>query len=202
MNRLLQSLREARTDWIVVDYLLRSDLNWFTQFLEQYNGRSIILTGDCELVIEADSCLTAGGGRMGDKCYHIRYPLEIAQKMHISELELLNCLIAARVFLQHEYNTRVRIICDNSAAVACMSTGRGKDPIMMCICRAFWYLFAARNISFQFKHAPGISMTVADALSRQHLSTQDSSRAADVVRENHLKYVEVSLDVLDYKRYF
>lgn len=69
-----------------MDSELRRDLDWFHEFLADFNGRSLIVDGEPTVSIEADSCLSRGGGCMGDRCYALVYPEGIASTMHIFQL--------------------------------------------------------------------------------------------------------------------
>lgn len=202
MNRLLCALREQRTRFIRMDGNLLSDIEWFRVFLSEYNGRSLIVEDAPHRTVEADSCLTAGGGCMGSLCYHYLYPPEQAATMHISQLEAWNCLIAARVFLSDAYDECVMICCDNEAAVSSLSSGRARDNVLLAVARAFWFFAARRNLKFIFTHVPGVSMTTADALSRQHISENSAAKAAGIVQEKSLEYVDVSHGLCDISAFF
>lgn len=71
MNRILEVMREAKGWMMRVDDRLKADLSWFIKFMEDFNGRSFIIEESPVLVIEADSCLSGGGARMGQWCYAI-----------------------------------------------------------------------------------------------------------------------------------
>lgn len=198
MNRLLAALRDAKGGAIRVDSSLSRELEWFNNFLSAYNGRSLIVDPTPSIVIEADSCLSGGGARMNHLCYAFEYPGNIAQKLHITHLEALNCLVAARTFLPECHDTCVSIVCDSKGAVCALAGGRAKDLVLASIARAFWFLAARHNIKFKFNHAPGTSMVVADALSRQHLGQNESAKAAKIVDELCLQYVHVNAKDCDY----
>lgn len=201
MNRILEVLREARGQPVRVDRRMKADLSWFAQFLDQYNGRTLIVDPTPTASMEVDSCLIGGGGRMFGLCYAVRYPPKIAESLHISQLEALNCVIAAKVFLREHRDTCVSIICDNQGAVTTLSSGKGRDPVITAIGRMFWYISARQNIKFIFTHAPGSSMIIADALSRQFLSDNDFEVAQRVVKDHNLEYVGVPLGVCDYQEF-
>lgn len=192
LNRILEALRNADKGPVRVDRYFKSDLDWFMNFLPEYNSRTLILPPNPSLVIEADSSLVGGGAYMNGLCYAYLYPDDIAKRLHISQLEALNCLIAARVFLTESRDQCVRVVCDNQGAIASLSSGRGRDIIITAICRAFWFFAAKRNIFFIFTHAPGESMTIADALSRQYISERDCIVARDLIHEIGLTYVNVN----------
>lgn len=198
MNRLLHALREATGNYIIMSDQVKRDLYWFKCFLKEYNGRLLIVGESPSITIEADSCLSGGGAWTGARCYSYVYPDEIQRDMHISQLEAYNCLIAARVFLRDAAGVCVQIVCDNESAISCLSTGRGRDPIIMSVCRAFWYFAARRDIRFVFTHAPGTSMAIADALSRSHLSDSAYGLACDLATRNRLRFVDVHPEDCDY----
>lgn len=130
MNRLLAALRDARGGAIRVDSILCDELEWFTNFLETYNGRSLIVDPTPTITIEADSCLSGGGARMDSLCYALEYPDDIASSLHITQLEALNCLLAARTFLRHYHDTCVSVVCDSKGAVTALAGGRARDPVL------------------------------------------------------------------------
>lgn len=152
-------------------------------------------------VLEVDSCLVGGGGRLGNLCYAYQYPVSVASRMHISQLEAYNCLIGARVLLEGRTNMCIEIACDNQAATSSLQSGRGRDPIIMSICRGFWFFSAKYNIRFKFSYVPGELMTVADALSRKFIFPEDCLRAEAIVHQYNLVHVDVRPEHCDYKTY-
>lgn len=103
INRLLECLGDGSDNMIRVNLRLARNLDWFADFLAEFNGRSLIIDPNPTITIEADSCLTGGGAWMNDQCYSIEYPARVARAMHITQLEAYNCLVAARVFLWEDH---------------------------------------------------------------------------------------------------
>lgn len=201
MNRMLAPLRLATKKWIKVDRHLRDDLDWFINFLRRYNGRSLILVGDPDILIEADSCMVGGGGWSGRDCYTYKYPTQSINGWSISELEAYNCLIAARVLLKGVYNRTVMVVCDNNAAIMSLSSGSARNPNILAVCRAFWFMSATYNLRFVFNHAPGSEMTIADTLSRVYLSDHNEKRAQEIITQKNLNCLPVlkcDTDILNY----
>lgn len=139
---------------------------------------------------------------MGSSCYSFVYPQEYVNAMHISQLEAWNCLIAARHFLREVHDECIEIRCDNDPALSSLASGRGRDPMLLAICRAFWYFGAVRNIRFLFSYVPGELMTVADALSRRHLSNANAARADEIIEAHGLISSPIDIQVCDIQNYF
>lgn len=97
LNGILEALRNAEGAPVLVDRHYRADLRWFIEFLPDFNGRALILDHQPSAIIDADSSLVGGGAYMNQMCYAYCYLPDIARNLHISQLEALNCLIAARV---------------------------------------------------------------------------------------------------------
>lgn len=123
-----------------------------------------------EVYLEADSCLSGCGAICAGQYYHRQFPdFIIQQGCHISQLELLNLVIAMKVWAGRWHNQAVVLFCDNSAAVTVLSTGRSKDSFLLACAREIWWHAAKHDLLLQPRHRPGASMHVADALSRLHL---------------------------------
>lgn len=82
MNRLLDALHATDDGPIPIGHQAKADLGWFVMFLEQYNGRSLIITGDPVMTIDADSCLQGGRATKGTDCYMYRYPPTFQHTYH------------------------------------------------------------------------------------------------------------------------
>ena len=76
------------------------DLNWFIQFLSQFNGKVMFPTGRSRINVYVDSCLTGMGGIWDNNVYTISRHVEATRGLNITQLEALHVLIATRVFAQ------------------------------------------------------------------------------------------------------
>ena len=81
---------------------LRSDVRWWYDFMESYNGTSAICTfpwSDPDEVISSDACLIAGGALSSKQFFHKVFPKYVVDmNLHINALELLTLVVAVRVF--------------------------------------------------------------------------------------------------------
>ena len=64
---------------------------------------------------------------------------------------------------------RVEFQCDNQAAVECLKTGTSRSPAVMALIRTLYSICVMHNFLIRASHLPGISNTIADALSRNKM---------------------------------
>ena len=202
MARILAYLRGHPPGYTPISEGVRADLRWFLNFLLTFNRISLIPPAAPTFNIEADSCLKGGGALGNGSCYMYRYPPALAEA-HISQLEAINCMAAVRALIRPEHEgCTVLMECDNSAAVAVFTAGRGRDPLILASARAIWRHAAEVDCALIFTHVPGEFMDAADALSRACLSPQHEAKAWQVVRDRHLSVIEVDYSLFDLDGYF
>lgn len=171
VSRMLITLRSApRHGVIVLDNEFKKDVHWFNVFLPDYNGVHLIDSPLDTTMVELDSCLTGCGGICGTQYYHATFPQFIIDQQHpICHLEMLNIVVAAKLWGSQWTRKRVTVFCDNAAAVSVLITGRGRDPFLLQCAREIWLLSALHDFTLAPQHKPGSEMVIADALSRVHL---------------------------------
>ena len=174
-NRILQCLRDSPNRGSHgLSLGFRKDLKFFVDLLPDYNGVRVIdkkeLTYQSQ--IELDACLTGCGATIGTQYYAELFPPEVAESGHIiAHLELLNVVVALKVWGREWTGKRVQVVCDNSNACIAIQTGRSKDPFMQHCVREL-FLFSARyDVEMAAVHRPGELMERADALSRMFTSS-------------------------------
>ena len=196
VGRLLQALREAMGLHMKISQDMRKDLDWFIQFLKDWNGVALINTGTPSREIVADACPRGFRVANGERCYSAEVPQDI-QEAHISALEAMNVLVAVNTFTDdHDAGRVIRIRCDNSAAVNVFTTGRARDPYLMACARAMWMLQATCQFKLVFVHTPGVEMTVADSLSRAPFDQGAKRRAEFIMEINSLKLHQPDFGIL------
>ena len=187
MSHILAQLRGHPIGYTRVTAGTQADIRWFLDFLPVFNGVSLVPAFPPVLLIEADSCMEGGGALAGDRCYTYAYTERIKKGAHISQLEAINCLAAIRLFVEatHTGNT-IEVQCDNTAAIAVYTSGKGKDPVILACARGIWRHVAALDCYLVFTHIPGVRMGVADTLSRACLSTTHANKAIALIRDRSL----------------
>ena len=94
-----------------------------------YNGVSLYDHKPIGLTLELDACLTGFGGHCGHSIYHLPIVRGFRQ-WAIVHLEMVNILIAIRLFKSLWKGRKVLIKCDNEAVVSVLKTEKTRDPYL------------------------------------------------------------------------
>ena len=166
LNRMLELLRSCQgRQKIKLTPDFKRDLRWFAKFLPTYNGISLYDHRQVDVTLELDACLTGFGGCSGSFVYHL--PIERGfRNWTIVHLEMVNILMAIRLFKFQWASRRVFIRCDNEAVVTVLRNGKTRDPFLAACARNIWLESARSDIDIQYGHIRGVDNKVADLLSR------------------------------------
>ena len=169
INRILELFRKnhhCRKIYLNVDF--HRDLQWFLTFLPTYNGISYITKSDVDEVqsLYLDACLTGMGAVWRDRVYatpiHNCGDLELT----IVHLEMMNIVIALRIWGQFWQHGSISVNCDNLGVVQVVKTSKTRDPFLALCIRNIWLITSAYDIDLNIKHIPGVKNVIADTLSR------------------------------------
>ena len=169
-NRILADLREAPdrgSESLSLGF--RQDVRFFADLWPHYNGVRILQKRDvvCQEQLELDACLGGCGAYIGDQFYSEVFPSDVLQMEHpIARLELLNIVVALKVWGRDWAGTRVRVFCDNTNAVLAVQSGRSRDGYVQHCIREIFQWCTRFDIEMHATHRPGSQMGRADALSR------------------------------------
>ena len=155
------------------------DINWFIKFMLYYNGKTSIYHKPVSAMqsIQLDASLTGIGDVWAGLVYAHKLPPEILAIANITHLEMLNVLVALRVWGQHWSGSRVVIQCDNQAVVSVLNSGRTSDPLLAAYARSIWLICACLDIDLILIHIMGKNNIWADALSRWFVSSNNNDIA-------------------------
>ena len=166
LNRMLQFLRSITNDSatkLTAEFC--KDLNWFRTFIHQFNGVVYYDLRPVQAELHLDACLTGFGGIFDNQCYALPIPKNF-KNYSIVHLEMLNIVVALKIWAQQWSSKKLRIKCDNMAVVEVLTSGRARDPILALCARNVWLISAIYNISIHIEHIPGKNNVIADLLSR------------------------------------
>ena len=173
---MLQNLRDTpKRGSETLSLGFKRDLKFFADLLPQYNGVRIIAKESIEFQgeLELDACMSGCGAFNGTQYYAEQFPDRVRQAGHsIAHLELLNIVVAVKVWASHWRHRRVKIHCDNSNAVLAVQTGRSRDAFMQGCARELFLWEARYDIDVTVVHKPGRLLVRADALSRLHTESR------------------------------
>ena len=127
LNRMFDTLRSHfGKDHILLDHQFHRDLNWFTKFLPHFNGIAFFNHIPFCMTIELDACLEGLGAICQNQVYSLKIPKNF-ENYSIVYLEMLNILVALRVWCHHWATHRILLKCDNQAVVSVLNSGKTQD---------------------------------------------------------------------------
>ena len=173
MLDLLRSSHNVKKITLTSDF--RRDICWFAKFLPAYNGANFYDHRNIEHVIELDVCLTRLGGKFGNLVYFLSLSRGY-NECTIVHLEMVNILLAVRLFSSLWLGRKVLIKCDNNAVVTILRTGKSRDPFLSACARNIWYCSSTHDIDIDYVHIRGSDTKVADLFSRWSGSRADLDR--------------------------
>ena len=181
LNRMLQLLRDNYDSTIIkLSASFKRDLKWFETFLMSYNGVSYFDHVVDREVVHLDACLTGLGGVYKNYVYHLPITKGF-QNLTIVHLEMLNIVLAVRVFGAHWHRKKILIKCDNQAVVTVLCSGRTADPFLATCARNLWFDSDLQDIDISYVHVMGKSNVTADLLSRWHTSDENIKKLNSLV---------------------
>ena len=146
LNRMLQLLRDNTTKPVItLDERFYKDLNWFNTFLSQYNGVTFYDRQKPQHTVHLDACLTGFGGSFNNMVYHLQIPLEY-KNYTIVHLEILNIVVALKIWGKHWQDKLIELKCDNLAVVEVLRAGKARDNVLATCARNIWLLTSLFNI--------------------------------------------------------
>ena len=167
---------------------IRSELIWWRDNINAYNGRSIseILGLDnWQFEIYTDASISGWGASLfqaGDSISKTNGRwLNNEKSKHINFLELRAIQFALFAFRKFIINSSVRIHCDNTTAMAYINKFGGcRSSSMSYLSRKICLWCIDNSVSLTAIHIPGIYNTLADRLSRKFTDNIEWSLDTDI----------------------
>ena len=149
------------------------DLNWFARFLREYNGISFFdQEKEAEYEIFLDACLEGMGAFCENQVHSTDIKGLLPSGLSIVHYEMLNIVVTLRLWCQWLRRKKVKIHCDNMAAVMVCKTGKTRDNFLGTCYRNLWLICALFDIDLEVVHIEGKKNVIADVLSRINLKKQ------------------------------
>ena len=194
-SRILALLRSSPfTGKVAVTDEMRMDVGWFLKFGRSFNG--VCLLPQCkkkEWVIECDSTKQGGGAFSETHFYTEIYDTALTEKLtNIAQYEALNLVHALSLLLPPDpVNYVVRINTDNLASQMVLTSGKGRDNILCACARQIWLIAAMGSFELQIVHKPGVTLILADALSRFATDKRLRGKAITMCKNKSLQRVRL-----------
>ena len=195
MSSLLYTPRSYRlSQYCPLSSVNYSDLRWRCHFLPHYNGVSIIKTSpwlEDRLFLSTDACSTGAGGYFNGQYFHTPFPSPILRQFghDINFLELLTIMVTLKLWGELLRGKRVILQCDNENSVLAINSGRSRVPGMHLCLREIWFLTARYDIEIFAQHVAGVDNSIADHLSRWHLSPVHRTRFTTLTADTPTEHV-------------
>jgi hypothetical protein len=183
---------ERVTPYLRLGEPFRADARWWAAFAHDWNGVSVLFQRPTEWVsssseairLQTDACETGAGAVCGTHWFAHRWTAdEIAasktytssssgsdsdreQQRSMPYLELLSLTMAAHAWGAAWAGQRVVFENDCEPVVHSVNSLTSHSPAMMTLIRTLWLIAARHGFEFRVTHIPGVTNSLADALSR------------------------------------
>ena len=167
-NKISMLRHSCHRTLVTVD--VRQDIVWWFQFIQSFNGKSLLLHKTPIECVYTDACDKGAGGSFGADWFYYNWSQDWpeAETFHINEKEVLAVVLAAYRWSHLWQHKKVIIYSDNSVTVASINKGTARNKTIMRGLRSLFWLSAIFNFHLVARFIPGISNTVADSASRVH----------------------------------
>ena len=180
VNRILAALKAAPDKgYVTLTSEFSKDIAWFNAFLIKFNGRTFFSKHFHNPVsnVYLDASLIGLGGVWMNKVYQCLVPsIDVTHNVSIVHYEMINILLAIRLWAKELHNKCLCFHCDNMAVVSILNSGRGQDSLLLSIARNIWLTAANHDIDITVTHIPGKHNVTADLLSRWQIAGTDRSK--------------------------
>ena len=147
-----------------------ADIHWFLTFLPYFNGVTFFNKAPIlhNHTLHLDASLTGMAAVWSNRVYSTPIFQIPNFDLKIVHLEMLNIVIALRVWGNFWKRSQVHIHCDNMAVVQVVTSSKTKDKFLAACIRNIWHLSSVLDIDIVIHHIQGKKNIIADCLSRLH----------------------------------
>ena len=158
INRMLALFRQNSTKRrIALTEEFHKDLSWFLLFLPKFNGITYIQKLDIpgSQTLHVDASLTGLGGVWNNQVYATPIFDIYDTPLKIFHLEMLNLVIALKLWARDWAHSAVKFYCDNLAVVQVVRTGKTRDNMLALCLRNIWLITASYDTDLHIDHIQG-----------------------------------------------
>ena len=154
----------------------RSDLAWWKCLLHHWNGRSFFppVSPSCHIYSDASGSFGCGAYSAElSSWFQLQWP-QAWVGTGIAPKELVPIVLAAALWGPGWSGGHVCFHCDNDAVVTVIKRRHAQHPLLTELLRCLFFYASIFHFHFSASHIAGIHNTVADAISRNHLTLLSS----------------------------
>ena len=189
INRMLALFRDkSNKRRIYLTSEFHKDLAWFLVFLPQFNGITYIEKPDIPYnhTLHVDASLTGLGGVWNNQVYATPIFDIYGIELKIVHLEMLNLLIALKLWAHEWSHSVVRFFWDNLAVVQVVRTGKTRDNMLSLCLRNIWLITATHDTDLHIEHIQGRSNKIADLPSRLYSPKPVNTELLQILCKSHI----------------
>lgn len=171
VRRLHDAIARLRLPWhrTRITNSIRDDIAWWTRYLTLFNGWLPMMDPRPLAPIYTDACKEAAGAVWGNSFVHVPWTdWAGCAALHINFKETIAVEIALNEWAPLLRDHKVRVHCDNVAAVGILNKGTSRNPRVMASLRNIFWLSATFNFKLEAVHISGSKNILADTASRLH----------------------------------
>ena len=167
--------------------------NLVRDHLSAWNGKSLLKKKPDNMIIETDaSNLGWGASCNGIKTWGLWSQQE--RLHHINCLELMAGSFAIRSYCENKASIQVKLLMDNTTAIAYINKMGGPSPILASLVFDIWQWCLQRQIHLSAQHIPGAHNIAADQESRVDRDSSDWKLDPDVFAQINLVWGPFEVD--------
>ena len=152
----------------------QSDIQWWRTFVDRWNGVGLLSAlGRVQpyVCVRSDASGLWGCGAVWRHTWLQLQWSEAAIDLRIAAKEAVPVVLAAFCWGHHWTGKCVLFEVDNSTVALALQSGSCRDPQVMRLLRMLHFVAAEHPFTYTSKHIPGTENSLADAISRNSLST-------------------------------
>lgn len=170
LRRIIDAICTLRnkSDRIILGGSLRGDIEWWHNFMQVFNGKSLLLQDHPIQSILTDASNSGAGCFFEGDWMYINWQVDYPdlKDIHINNKETLAVVFAALRWAPLWRNHRVYITSDNFCTVSALRKGTSKSKTIMQALRLLFWLSAIFNFHIKPVHVSGSLHCLADSISR------------------------------------
>ena len=150
----------------------------FSPILQRCNYHQTVPWRNNPMYLSTDACSTGAGGFFNGQYFHTPFPSSVLHRFghDINTLELLAIMVALKIWAPLLQGQRLVLQSNNENSVLALNSGRSRAPGMQRCLHKIWFLTPAWDFEIVSTHIPGVKNSIADHLSRWHLSPMHRQR--------------------------